>query len=137
MIVFFDISSWVKRYVDETGSDEVEKICSKADEIILSILCVPETISSFSRLLREKKITQSLFFDLKKAFIEEIEDVNFINITPDVINRAVELLQQHPLRTLDALHISCAVNATIDLFVTSDLKQGNAAKAIGLDVKYI
>ena len=63
--------------------------------------------------------------------------MNFINITPDVINRAVELLQQHPLRTLDALHISCAVNATIDLFVTSDLKQGNAAKAIGLDVKYI
>ena len=73
MIVFFDTSSWVKRYVDETGSDEVEKICSKADEIILSILCVPETISSFSRLLREKKITQSLFFDLKKLLLKKLK----------------------------------------------------------------
>ena len=63
MIVFFDTSSWVKRYVDETGSDEVKKNCSKADEIILSILCVPETVSLFSRLPSERKINRSFLFN--------------------------------------------------------------------------
>ena len=137
MKIFFDTSAWVKRYVEESGSDEVELICQQADDVILSILCVPETISTFSRLLREKKLTKSMFSELKHIFAEEIEDVKFINITPDVINKSAELLQNYFLRTLDALHIACALNTQIDLFVTSDLRQKDATQQLGLKVHYV
>jgi hypothetical protein len=55
---YFDSSALAKRYIVEPGTAEVLKHCSNASEILLSILCIPELISAFNRLAREKKITR-------------------------------------------------------------------------------
>ncbi len=39
MKVFFDTSAFVKRYVNETGSQAVVEICQNADTLALSIIC--------------------------------------------------------------------------------------------------
>ena len=53
--------------------------------------------------------------------IVSIEAVHLINRYPD-----------HPLRTLDALHLAVAVHAGIDAIATADTVMADAATAMGL-----
>ena len=137
MKVFLDSSAWAKRYIEEPGSAQVEDICLKAEDVNLSILCLPEIISAFCRLRREKRISESQFRLLKRTFFAEIQDIRFINITPKIITQSLMLLEKYPLRTLDALQIACAKAAHIDLFVTADRQQGRAAEKSGLKTQYL
>ncbi len=59
MKAFFDTSAFVKRYVNEVGSEKVAEICKQADELALSIICFPEMISTLNRLIREGKLEKA------------------------------------------------------------------------------
>ncbi len=50
MRYFFDTSALVKRYVQETGSDLVDKAFEEANQIIVSAITRIETLSAFRRL---------------------------------------------------------------------------------------
>jgi predicted nucleic acid-binding protein len=52
----------------------------------------------------------------------------------DVIKKSIELLEKDTLRTMDALHIGCALEWEAELFVSSDKRQILAAKKAGLKV---
>ena len=132
MKIFFDSSAWVKRYIEEKGSQKVVEIGLNAQNVSLSILCIPEVISAFARLCREGKVTQEQFDQLQVVFLNDIKDVQLINITSEVVSSSVVLLQQYSLRTLDALHLACAIKDKPDLFVTADSRQEKAAKGLGL-----
>jgi len=56
------------------------------------------------------------------------------NLTIPVVVRAMGLLEKHPLRTLDALHVAGALEYRSDIFVSSDRRQLDAASASGLRV---
>ena len=58
MKVFFDTSAFVKRYVNETGSQQVIDICQNANALALSVICLPEIISTLRRLVREDKLSE-------------------------------------------------------------------------------
>jgi len=137
MNVFFDSSAWAKRYIAEKGSDEVETICLEVENVTLSILCIPEVISAFTRLKRDNRITLNQYKQLQKSLYKDIEDVRLINISLEIVSYTVNLIKKFPLRTLDALHIGCAKIGKTDLFVTSDFRQSEAAKGIGLEVEFI
>jgi predicted nucleic acid-binding protein len=51
--------------------------------------------------------------------------------------RDTKILETYPLRAMDVLHISCAVEWEADLFVSSDKKQIHAAEQAGLKTKLI
>jgi predicted nucleic acid-binding protein len=65
MRVFFDTSSFVKRFVEEVGSKQADDITQKSSAIGLSIICFPEIISALNRKLRTEFITAETYSDLK------------------------------------------------------------------------
>jgi predicted nucleic acid-binding protein len=132
MKLFFDSSAFAKRYILEAGSEEIEKFCSQADTLIMSSICVPEIISALCRLQRQSVLTESQYKLAKQAFLKDVEDVSICNITPSVINRAIHILETSKVRTLDALHIACALELEAEAFISSDLQQLSAAKTAGL-----
>jgi predicted nucleic acid-binding protein len=134
MKVFFDTSAFVKRYIDEPGSNEVIKICRQADLLILSIICLPEMISTLSRLVREEIISAKDYRQTKLQVLKELEAIEICNLTAEVIKRAISCLESSPLRAMDALHLSCALVMNPDLFVSSDTRQIIAANKEGLKV---
>jgi predicted nucleic acid-binding protein len=69
--------------------------------------------------------------------ISDIDDATVIGLNEDVIAQAVELLEQFPLRSADALHIACAMEWSTDLFVSADDRQCQAARGRGLRVEAI
>jgi uncharacterized protein len=58
--VYLDSFSFAKRFVEESGSDQVEENCAMATELGLSVLCVPETVSALSRRRREGNPNRAL-----------------------------------------------------------------------------
>ena len=137
MRVFFDTSSFVKRFVDEAGSNEVEQVTENASEIGLSIICFTEVISALNRKLRKEVMSDDIYQELKENVLEDIQDADIINLTPSVLERTTDLLESNVLRSLDAIHIACALEWEADLFVSSDERQVDAAINSGLQVKFI
>ncbi|MCL0065270.1 type II toxin-antitoxin system VapC family toxin [Dehalococcoidia bacterium] len=137
MKTFFDSSSFAKRFVEEQGSQEVDDLCQETSMLGLSVICLPEIISALNRRLREKCLTRQDYVKAKHRLAEDIRDAQVINLIPAVIDKAIILLESNDLRSMDALHIACALEWQAETFVTSDKKQANAAKVAGLQTKYI
>ena len=135
MKVFFDSSSFAKRFLEESGSQEVENLCQQADALGLSILCYPEILSALNRRLREGSITAEDYHFAKNRLAEELADVEIIHITPEVTEQAGQLLETNVLRAMDALQIACALKWKPDFFATADLRQAKAADKAGLSTK--
>jgi len=135
--VFFDTSAYVKRFVEEVGSDKADEITQKATEIGLSILCFPEMMSALNRKQRTGFLNENDYLTLKTDIVEDIEDAELINLSPGVLAKATGLLEKHVLRSLDALHIACAFEWQADLFVSSDERQLEAALDSGLMIEFI
>ena len=134
MISFFDSSALAKRFIEESGSDEIEKICFDSESIAVSSICFPEIISALNRRLRESSISKKDYLLIKERLIEEIEHIEIINVVPEVIAKSITLLEKNSLRTLDATHVASALMWKPDLFVSADKSQILAAKKIGLKV---
>jgi hypothetical protein len=46
-------------HVAEQGSDQVLAVCQQADSLVVSVICLPELISTLSRLVRERKLASA------------------------------------------------------------------------------
>jgi len=137
MKVFFDTSSFVKRFVKEVGSEQAINITQNASEVGLSIICYPEIISALNRKLRSGFITKETYNELKNEVLQDIEDIDIVNLTPSVLEKTTDLLENNAMRLLDAFHIACALEWQAELFVSSDERQITAGIKSGLKVEFI
>ena len=134
MKVFLDTSAFAKRYVAEQGSDKVLAMCQQADSLVVGVICLPELVSTLSRLVREKKLTKTAYLTLKGDAIADLADVDVCQITPEVLASVVTLLELNPLRAMDALHVACGLACKPDIFVSADHRQLSAARKAGLKI---
>jgi len=134
---FFDASAFAKRYVEENGSQLVDDICQETSELSLSVICVPEIISALNRRIREKRLSRRDYATIKQRISDDVRDAVIINLTPEVIATSTTLLEDSPLRAMDALHVACALEWGAELFVSSDKQQITAAKKAGSQTKYV
>jgi predicted nucleic acid-binding protein len=132
--VFFDTSAFAKRYVAEQGSEKVLVLCEQADNLTVSVICLPELISTLSRLVREKRLAKSDYLRLKHDATSDLADADICQITSDVLTSVVKLLESHPLRAMDAIHIAGALAVNADIFISADHRQLTAARKAGLKV---
>lgn len=137
MRVFFDTSALAKRYVVEEGSNKVMAVCDRADTLAISVICLPELISTLSRLVREKKISPAQYRATRGAILTDLAGVDICEMTPQVMDSVIELLEQHHLRAMDAIHVACALAYQPDLFVSADKRQAEAARKSGIKVLLI
>jgi predicted nucleic acid-binding protein len=132
--VFLDTSAFAKRYVAEQGADKVMALCQQADSLFVSVICLPELISTLSRLVREKKLSKADYRKLKSDTVADLADVDICQITSGVMDSVILLLESHPLRAIDAIHVACALAVDPDAFVSADHRQLLAAQKAGLKI---
>ena len=132
MRIFLDTSAFAKRYISEQESGTVSELCQQADALVVSVICLPELISTLSRLVREKKLVKADYRKLKEKALADLQDIDVCQLTAAVLDSAIPLLEAHPLRSMDALHLSCALAVETDAFVSADHRQLMAAKSCGL-----
>jgi hypothetical protein len=134
MRVFFDSSAFVKRYVREEGTDIVLSWCDQATELCLSGIALPEIVSAFCRLLREDRVSPVEYRHLKTMLMADISDAAICDLTPEVIRQSIISLEKNVLRGMDAIHLGSALALNVDLFVSADARQCDAATQAGLRV---
>lgn len=137
MKTLFDTSAFVKRYIEESGSQAVEALCLTATEMALSVICIPEILSALNRRVRERDFSQVQYEKAKEGFLDDIGDIEIVSLTPEVISISAAILEASPVRALDALHIACAVQWGAELFVSADRRQISAAKKAGLQTRLV
>lgn len=135
MKVCLDSSALAKRFVNEEGSDAIEALCSQADALGLSVICLPEIISALNRRLRERMLTSSQYREAKQRLLDDVRDADMIQLTPSVLGTAIRILEGSPVRAMDALHLACAIEWGADVFASADARQLAAARRAGLKTK--
>lgn len=100
----------------------------------MAVIAIPEVISSFRRLVREGRLGEAEYAGLKADLRADLADAILYEISPQVVQRAIAVLEAQPLRAMDAIHLGAALVAGADVFVSADERQCAAAMQLGLDV---
>lgn len=147
MAIFYaDSSVLVKRHVQEHGSMWFRYLTAPRarNRIETSRLSLVEVISALSRRVREGTLPLTVYAAVRDDFLACCRRrYRIVPITGDVLHRAQHLLEQHPLRAYDALHLASALEVHLRLtsaglppltFLAADDQLLGAATAEGLPV---
>ncbi len=137
MILYLDASALVKRYIAETGSEQVNAWINNADIVVTSIVSRTEVVAAISRAFRMQILTEG---DAKKAimiFRSEWEILQRLPVTKVTVARGDSLAWELGLRGYDALHLASALlwQETLDIpttLATYDRQLWEAANNSGL-----
>ena len=69
---------------------------------------------------------------LKSLLLADVEDAAICDLTPAVLAVAISSLEKNALRGMDAIHIGSAVALKVDVFISADKRQRDAAAQMGL-----
>jgi predicted nucleic acid-binding protein len=144
-LFFFDSSAIVKRYRTEIGSRWVRALTdpTAAHTLILSEITLAEVAAALAAMQRASRgITRRKRDRALNLFLGHCgTEYNLIAVSRSIIDRAVDLTQNHKLRGYDAVQLASALTlnesliaagATPLTFVSADNDQLAAANGAGL-----
>ena len=136
MVIYLDSSALIKRYVDESGSNELDSFMEQASEILISRITVFEIYAILSRLLHTRQITHKEYQESKRDFQMTLKDYQISEFQSTTSKTASELFDDTYLKTLDILQLTFGIlnREAIDYVVCSDTKLKAAFKEYGLEV---
>lgn len=137
MRTFFDSSALAKRYVAEVGTQDVLLLCRDSQQILLSVIAIPELLSAFNRLRREQKLREPDYHFLKAELAADVKVATIIELNSGVVARSLDCLEHYPMRAMDALHLASALVSGAHRFVSADQRQCRAAREAGLLVELV
>ena len=136
MWVYCDTSAMAKRYVRELGRAALMNLLARR-RVVSSVLMPAELRSAFSRRVREGALPAIALPRLFERVATDRNHWTLVETTKEVFDDAEALIEAHPLRTLDALHVASArvfqrrLRVPV-LFVSADARQLSAAAREGL-----
>ncbi|HEX4364629.1 MAG TPA: type II toxin-antitoxin system VapC family toxin [Solirubrobacteraceae bacterium] len=131
MSIYADSSALLKRYVDESDSDAATALLDSDPSLLTARHTVVEVRRNLARLLSRRDAGEA-----RAAFMADLASVSLIELDGDTCETAAAISELTGVRTLDALHLAAAQRAGGPAvpFVTFDLRQAQAARALGFTV---
>jgi predicted nucleic acid-binding protein len=137
--VYLDTSALVKVYLPEPRSDEVNAAIAGRVDLVVSDLVITEAVAALARRVREGDLGREAAARLHGALLDDFEHDHFarVDLDPATHRAAERFLLSLPvaLRAADALHLALAASAGAGTLLTSDPRLGEAALAIGIEVR--
>jgi len=107
---YLDTSAMLKQYVDEPGSEWLRAQVSSATSLASSQLLIVEAVSAFNRRVREGNLSWAEYQRVRDVFREDCRTAyQIVATTTAIVDLACELLERHPLRGYDAMHLATAL----------------------------
>ena len=134
-MIYLDSSALVKRYTEEVGTDFVKSILATNGLITTSKLTYPEILSALMRKVRSGEIEKKTFNGIVDKFDKDWDHILVLDFHNDLLPIVKTLIEKHPLKAADAIHLSSALwlklSSKVDVtFVASD---SNLLKAAGAE----
>lgn len=137
MRILFDTSALYKRYNVETGRNQVLAAGERASEVIVAVHCKAEIASALNRQRHDGLVNAEDYRHIMRTVHGDFADFTLIALDSQVEAHSISAMEISRLRAMDALHIGTAQAARVDLFVTADKRQAQAAQAVGLKTELI
>lgn len=114
-VYFFDASAIVKRYVREVGSDWINQlIAEEQPRIFISSVSGPEVLAVMMRKGRTGEVDSAERDRVVQAFRTEFTTgYALISPEPTVIHKAMDLIEEHPLRAYDAVQLASVLSLPV------------------------
>jgi predicted nucleic acid-binding protein len=136
--LFVDTSALAKRYVQEIGSVWLRQQVrvSSQNRIVVAELLRVEMLSLFARHRRLNTMQATTVSSIRNTFLKHYRSQYWVvHIDQPILRLAGRLVEQHPLRTLDAIQLACALKAIAlpqpMTFISADTNLLAAAAAEG------
>jgi len=110
MIVYFETSALVKRYLVEADSSGVEALWNQATRAVVSEILYDEMAAAFARKKLEVPAEVDSLDRAQNTFRTEWPSMRRIALADDIHQRVDDLLSRHPLRGSDAVHLASAIS---------------------------
>lgn len=134
---YFDTSALVKRYVDEEGRAQVQRLLRR-HQCVTSAMMAVEFRGALRRRTDHGSLDAKRVPEILRRFASDREFWALVEVTDEVLRAAEKLVAAHPLRTLDAIHVASAelfaerLAVSEFTFVSADTRQTTAAADIGM-----
>lgn len=131
---YFDTSALIKRYVSEKGSSLVNDLLAREGVAATAKITYAEVHSGLARKRREGHLTREQYGRLSRRFDDDWPGYIQVELRDEVLVLARDLIQRHPLRGFDAIHLASALGLQTGLgeaitFVVADERLSRAAQA--------
>ena len=103
---FWDSSAMVPLIVNEEETEYCLKTLSDDQEMLIWCLSKVEVISALCRRVRDRTLSEAAFQKAKRHLNDLIEHAYEVKAIEKVRNRALRLLEVHPLRAADACQLA-------------------------------
>lgn len=133
-MIYLDTSALVKRFVDEKGSALVQAIVTRREPIGTAKIGYAEFFAGLTRKLREGRLSKAQYALACRQFESEWHAYIRVELGDDILFLSRDLIQRHPLRGFDAVHLASALNLKSALgleitFAAADERLLQAAEA--------
>lgn len=139
MIVYADSSFLVSSYTADANSTEADIRRALLPTLLITPFVRAEICTALHQQVFQKRISlaqanrawQDFEQDVNNGTLTRIDfPVAALNLTVDLAKRFAPSLGA---RTLDSLHVACALELSVQKFWTFDDRQARLAEAVGLD----
>ena len=137
MRILMDTSALYKRYNAEAGRAQVMAAGERASELVVAAHCKTEIASALNRQRHDGLVSAQEYARIWTVVQGDFADFTVVALDGRVEAHALQAMEGARLRAMDALHIGAARAARVDLFVTADRRQAQAAQALGLATELI
>lgn len=131
MSTYVDASALLKRYVEEADSPAADALLRADGSLLTARHTIVEVRRNLARLLSGRDLAAA-----RAAFASDLASISIIELDEATCESAASIAEATGVRTLDALHLAAAQRVAEPGvgFLTFDLRQAQAARALGLTV---
>jgi predicted nucleic acid-binding protein len=133
---YFETSAIVKLVVVEEGSDVAGALWDASDVAITSRLSYVEARAALAAARRARRFSDRKLTESKQALEERFEELELVEVTPQIAWSAADLAEAYSLRGYDAVHLASAQALDTEhvVLVTWDRDLAGAAQVAGFDL---
>jgi predicted nucleic acid-binding protein len=130
MTLYADSSALLKRYIDEPDSDRAVELLRSDEVLVTGRHTIVEVRRNLARTLAPSDASAA-----RASFTTDLASFSIIEVDAATCELAATIAEQTGVRTLDAMHLGAARRLGTTLtFVTFDIRQAQAARALGFAV---
>lgn len=131
-MLYADSSALLKRYVDEPDSAIADELLRSDPDAATARHAIVELRRNLARLLEGRDLATA-----RETLHADLDALAIVELDAHTCEAAASIAEVTGVRTLDALHLAAAQRlggAPAVQFVTFDLRQAQAARALGFTV---
>jgi predicted nucleic acid-binding protein len=137
-VIYLDTSALVKRFVNEKGSALVQSLVRGTNAVATAKIAYAEIFAGLARKLREGNLSKAQHSVACRQFESDWQAYVRVELQDDILVLARDLIQRHPLKGFDAVHLASALGLQIALaeeirFAAADKNLLKAAQAEKLE----